>query len=119
MGLSTLLASDMAKLINTDDFGESATYTDPNGQTTALTVVLFGEQTETPEQEGIKTKLRTVQCTWSVATLSDVNLKATISVNGQDWSVAQLEYQDDQQVSVRLERHELMEHTRPGYRRGS
>ena len=117
MGLQDLLASDMSVLLNTDEFGSSATYVEPSGAETELTVVLYPEATETPESNGIKTKKRIRECSWSAATLSDVNRKATLRISGVDWSIAEVVYADEYQIGVRLERHELHEHTRPNYRR--
>jgi len=117
VGLQDLLASDMSVLLSMEEFGSAATYIDPSEAETSLTVVLYEEITETPESNGIKTKLRVRNCSWSAATLSDVNLKATLRIGGVDWSIAQLVHADDQQITVRLERHELHEHTRPNYRR--
>jgi len=121
MTFKTMLAADVLRLIDTDYFASEVIYTDPSGQATDLTVVLFDESTETPEVNGVITKLRTRDCTWSAATLSDVNQRATITIgtppDAEDWSIAGLVYRDEYQVTVRLERHELTEHTRPNYRR--
>ena len=57
MTFREMMAADMVTLVDVDYFGCEATYTDPSGQTTDLTVVLFEEMTETPETNGIKTKL--------------------------------------------------------------
>lgn len=117
MTLGDLMASDMAMLLNTDDFAQSASYTEPDGTVTSLTVVRFNESTETPDTDGIKTKVRSQDCAWSAATLSAINFKAKITIGDEDWSIANLVHRDDYQVVVRLERHELMEHTRPDFRR--
>jgi len=117
MSFRDMLQADMDVLINTDVFAEAATYQDPSGTNTSISVVLHPEMTETQDTSGIKTKLRIRDCTWDAATLSDVNLRATICVNSQDWAIADLVYQDDEQVTVRLERHELMEQAKPNYRR--
>ena len=68
-------------------FGEaaSATYEEPSGQSQSLTVILFGERTETPENDGVKTKLRVQECTWDADTVSDVNLLAKIEIDGEKW----------------------------------
>ena len=111
------MAADMVTLVDVDYFGCEATYTDPSGQTTDLTVVLFEEMTETPETNGIKTKLRIRNCAWPSAELSTLNLRAKLTISEVDWAIAQIVHQDETQVTVRLERHELYEHTRPEYRR--
>lgn len=117
MTFQDMLAADLVHLTDTDYFGSSATYTDPSGQTTALTVVLFEERTESPENNGIKTKLRIRDCTWSSADLSTVNRRGKLTIDSVEWAIAEVVFQDERQVSVRLERHELHEHTRPEYRR--
>ena len=117
MTLADMMAADMAKLTATRDFGGSATYKKHPGSETTLTVVLFEESTETPESNGVKTKLRQRHCAWSAAELSNVSLRATVTVNSEDWEIAQVVHQDDYQVVVRLERHELHEQTRPQFRR--
>lgn len=117
MTFAEQLAADMAKMIDSDYFGSSATYVAPSGEETPLSVVLFDEKTETPENNGIKTKLRWRECTWAAATLADVNLRAKVRIGSDDWAISQLVYRDDYQVTVRLERHELYEHTRPDFRR--
>ena len=117
MAFSDQLAADMAHLMSTDYFGSAATYVDPSGQTTSLTVVLFEESTETPETNGIKTKLRKRECAWAASSLSDVNLLATIKIGTEDWSIAQLVFRDTYQITVLLERHELTQHTRPEFSR--
>lgn len=117
MSFQDMLSADMSVLLNTDEFGGSATYVDLSGAETALTVVLFEETTETPESNGIKTKLRVRNCSWDAATLATANLLAKLRIGSVDWSITQIVHADDQQVTVRLERHELHEHTRPNYRR--
>jgi len=111
------LAADMERLIDTDYFGSAVTYITPAGEETAVTAVLFDERTEMPESNGITTKLRIRECTWAAASLADVNLRAKVRISGVDWAIAQLVYRDEYQVTVRLERHELYEHTRPDFRR--
>lgn len=117
MSFSDMLAADMAVLVNTSEFAQAATYLDPGGQSTSLNVVLMEEVTETPEANGVKTKLRIRNCTWPAEQQQAVNLRAKVRIGEEDWSVAQLVYADQYQVTVRLERHELHEHTRPEYRR--
>ena len=119
MTLRDLMAADMARFTDADEFGSTVTYITPDGTETELECVLFGERTETPEVEGITTKLRIQKCTWAAADLSPVNLRATMDISGVEWAIAGVEYADNQQITVRLERRELMEHTRPNYRRRS
>lgn len=106
-------------ILSTDYFGEAVTYTAPDGLTTSLTAIVGEEETETPDESGIATKLRVRECSWSTSQLSDVNLKSMITIGSEDWSVARVVSQDDYQITVRLERHELRSHTRPDFRRGS
>jgi len=117
MAFKDQLAADLVHLMDTDYFGSSATYIEPSGQQTELSVVLFEERTETPDNNGITTKLRAREITWSAADLSEVNLRAKVRIGSVDWAISQIVYHDDYQVKVRLERHELFEHTRPEYRR--
>lgn len=117
MAFKDTLPTDMAKLLDTDYFAQSVTYIATSGEQTSLTVVLFEEATETPESNGIKTKLRFRECTWSTATLDTVNIRAKIRISGEDWAISRVVYRDATQITVRLERHELHEHTRPEFRR--
>lgn len=117
MAFSDQLSSDMSKLLSTDYFGSSGTYIDPNGQETELTVVLFGESNHTKDVDGIKTKVREQLCAWDTSDLSTVNLRSHVVVGTTKWPIVSVEYQDDYQTTVKLEIHELYEHTRPEFRR--
>jgi len=58
VALSDLATADVAYLFATGDFGVSATYTLPSGETTSVTVVPFSEYTTNDEQQSIATRIR-------------------------------------------------------------
>ena len=117
MALSDLLASDRTALFATSDFAESVTYTAPDGEQTALTCVVFSEYSTDDEQLGMNVRKRMRGCAINRSELSTVNQHATITVGNADYAINAILSEDDQITVVELARHELIEQTRPGYRR--
>ena len=117
MALSDLLASDCTALFATSDFAESVTYTAPDGEQTALTCVVFSEYTEDEERLGINTRKRMRGCAINRSELSSINQQATITIGTVEYAINRVLSEDDYITTVELERHELIENTRPGYRR--
>lgn len=120
MSLADRLATDLTKLMNSNEFGTSSTvkYMTGDGQSTTLTnCILFEESTERQERDGLTVKIRFKQVCWPAAEISDVNEIGSVDIDGEKWSIATTPLNDGVQVVVQLEIHEIMEHARPGYRR--
>lgn len=117
MSLNDLIAADLSVLFSTDDCGASATYTDPSGETTSLTVVPFPEYTDEREQLGMLTRQKRRGCAINRSELASVNQHATITIGDVEYSIASVLSEDDHVTVVELSRRELIEQARPGYRR--
>ena len=114
MTFADLLAADMQAILNKELFAEEAVYRAPDLTETPIIVDALPEYIELREKDGILTKMRIRHCTWDVATLPAVNLKGTIIIGDLEWSIAHQTCQDDTQIMVKLERHELAHQSRPG-----
>lgn len=116
MGLSELLSADVVYLINTDDFAQSVTYTEPDGTTTTLDAVVYDERTEQQERDGVFTYRRMRSVSFATTDLTTVNARGTMTIGGTEYSITPQIQKNDQITTVELERHEIAEHVRPGYR---
>lgn len=115
--LHDLLATDMARLLADDDFGTSVVYRTPDGTEATYTAVVFDQATEPRDVRGVQTLITSRGCTFRKADIGEVNLRGVVLISGVEWSIDGVLFEDDEQVSVVLQRHELVEATRPGYRR--
>ena len=116
MTFADVLAADMQAMLDTDTFCQEATYRAPDHSETTITVDALPEYVELRETDGLVTKMRIRYVSWDVATLGTINLRGTIIIGDTEWAIASQSCQDDVQMTVRLERHELREHTRAGFR---
>ena len=117
MTLKSLMLSDASMLFAADDGAVSVIYELPDGTRTTCTGNVWDMLTEARDVRGIQTIVATRNVTIPVSELPSVNLRATMVIDDTEWAITRIIYQDDVQVSVELQRHELHEHARPGYRR--
>ena len=111
------MASDAARLFATGDGADSVIYRHPDGTRTTITANVWDLLTETRDVRGIQTIVTTKNITFQAGDISEVNLRATVLIGSDEWSIVRVIYQDSIQTSLELQRHELHEHARPGYRR--
>jgi hypothetical protein len=109
--------NDRARLFLANDFGQAVTYKAPDGLQTALTCVVFDEYTEDVDQLGVNTRKRMRGCAINRSELATVNQRATMTIGTIEYSINRVISQDDQITVVELSRHEVVDQTRPGYRR--
>ena len=116
MTLSGLLASDVSKLLNADDFASTVTYVKPDGSTKSITAVVFNERKEEYEQDGVISIRRTLSISFATSGITSLNSRGTFTISGSEWSITPTIDKDDYITSVELVRHELQEQARPDYR---
>ena len=118
MTFADRLAADVTRMLSTDEFAETITYRYPSGTETTFDAQVFPMVSEKRDTNGIYTIVYRRYCCWSAASLSSPDLRSTIILADEtEWSISSEQlYEDDQQVSVMLERHLLHEQTRPGFR---
>lgn len=117
MTLRDQIAADASLFLATDDFAESITYRLPDGTESSLTAIVFDALTENRDERGINTIVTTRNVTCALADVGAVNLRGQIVYGGEDWAITRVIYQDDLFLTLEIQRHELHESTRPGYRR--
>jgi hypothetical protein len=116
MGIRDLVAADTARLISTDEFGEAVTLRHPDGTESSLTAIVFDEITETRDVRGLATIVSTRNITVAGDDIADLNLRSTVIIGDDEWSLVRIIYRDEWQATLELQRYLLHEHTRPGYR---
>lgn len=117
MALKDLMQSDLSIFFNPDDGPVACWYETPDGIRVAFTGNLWDVLTESREVRGIQTIVSIRNLTIRTEDVPNVNLRATIIIDNTEWAITRIIYQDDLQVTVELQRHDLHEHARPGYRR--
>lgn len=95
----------------------SVIYTSPDGTQTTLTGQASAEYTSYEERSGIMTRVRRWSIRFSLTDLPTHSENGTFTIADVEWSIAKVIYSDSAHVVFELSRHELTEHTRPGYRR--
>jgi len=95
----------------------SITYVSPDGEETAVSATLSAEFTDLQGRLGIATRVRKMNVRLSVSDLSEVNQNGKFVISSVDWAIERTVLQNSSHIVLELIRHELVEHTRPGYRR--
>lgn len=117
MALTDLMASDVRRLIATDDGAVAIVYEEPDSTRTTITANVWDALTEQRDVRGIVTFVTIRNVTFAASEVSAINLRSSVWIADTEYSIARILYQDDYFISLELQRHDLHEHTRPGYRR--
>jgi hypothetical protein len=119
MGLQDLITADLGLFFNTDEFGSSVSYREPNGIETDTTAVLFDRRTELRDVKGVSILYQVMACLLNKADVPLIDIRGVMVINETEWAISgstPVLYEDDEVMTVQLERHQLREQTRPEYR---
>lgn len=117
MALTDLMSADVTRLIATGDGAKSIVYEEPDSTRTAITANVWESMTEQRDVRGIVTFVTPCIVTFASSAVTSINMRATILIDDVEYAIVRVIYRDDYITSLELQRHELHEHTRPGYRR--
>jgi len=117
MTLKDQMSADMDLIMSDSEFAQSVTYREPDGTETPCTAVVFDLATEPRDVRGVNTLISSRGCTFKKTDVPAINLRSTVLLGAVEWAIDGILFEDDQQVSVVVQRHELVENTRPNYRR--
>jgi len=119
MSLKDQMTADLSMLFAEGDGAKEVVYRLPDGTQTTCTANVWDMVNETRDVRGIQTIVATRSVTFRFADIGNVNLRASVIIDGEEWAVSRVNYADDYQVTVEIQRHDLHAHARPGYRRTS